>query len=363
LLKTVRKLAAGRRTLLITNKELEAQFEEAGPNFECAHFNAIEGIDRWRDVACLITIGRPLPAPDAIEHMAAALTGKPISLHSLPPKRAGGRPQSMIEQERAVRLKNGTNVTLTARVFESPEAELIRQAVTEAAIVQAVGRARGVNRSAANPVEIWMVLSDTVVPLALDAVAVFTDLEPNKIDDMIERGIVPAYSADAAKLYPDLWPTSQAARKAYSRDGLDVERNRRRSVTASYKDDGAGVAPRSVTGSYKYRFIRESHTPLIRYQPKGPGQKSRIALVDAANLAGARARIEAALGELAAFELITGEWQEEPKRPVLVWSKAGGNLAVRLGSQAESCSAQSGRRAARLRWVYGMSVWEAAPCK
>jgi len=313
LLNTVRKLAAGRRTLVITNKDLEPQFEDAGPNIETAHFNAIEGIDRWRDVDCLITIGRPLPAPDAVEQMAAALTGKPISLPLQPPKRAGGRPQTMIEQEQAVRLKNGSDVKLTARVFELPEAELIRQAVTEAAIVQAVGRARGVNRSAANPVEIWMILDDTVVPLALDAVAEFADLEPNKIDTVIERGIVPAFSADAAKLYPDLWPTSQAARKAYSRDGLDVARNRRSSVTASYKDDGTTAGARSVTGSYKYISIRESHTPLIRYQPKGPGQKSRVALVDAANLAGAWTRIEAALGELASFEVITGEQQAEPE--------------------------------------------------
>src|SRR2546429_6249782 len=87
---------------------------------------------------------------------------------------------------------SGTEMTLTARVFELPEAELIRQAVTEAAIVQAVGRARGVNRSAANPVEIWMILSDTIVPLALDSVAQFTDIEPNKIDVMIDRGLVPS---------------------------------------------------------------------------------------------------------------------------------------------------------------------------
>lgn len=338
LLKTVRKLAAGRRTLLITNKELEEQFDGAVPNMETAHFNAVEGIDRWRDVECLITIGRPLPAPDAIEHMAAALTGKPVSLRSLPPKRPGGRPQSMIDQERAVRLKNGSEVTLTARVFEQPEAELIRQAVTEAAIVQAVGRARGVNRSAANPVEIWMILSDTVVPLALDGVAEFADLEPNKIDDMIERGIVPAFSADAAKLYPDIWPTSQAARKAYSRDGLDVVRNRRRTVTASDKDDGTAARPRSVTGPYKYRFIRESHTPLIRYQPKGPGQKSRIALIDAASIGDARARIEAAFGELASFELVTGEGPAQPGLLGLVWGMPGSNFRPQSAPQSETKS-------------------------
>jgi hypothetical protein len=346
LLNTVRKLAGGRRTLVITNKELESMFEGAGPNIETAHFNAIEGIDRWRDVACLITIGRPLPAPEAVEHMAAALTGKPISLPLQPPRRAGGRPQAMIEQEQAVRLKNGADVTLTARVFELPEAELIRQAVTEAAIVQAVGRARGVNRSAANPVEVWMTLSDTVVPLALDAVVEFGDLEPNKVDIMIERGIVPAYSADAAKLYPDLWPTSQAARKAYSRDGLDVKHNRRRSVTASYKDDGTAARPRSVTGSYKYRYIRESHTPLIRYQPKGPGQKSRIALVDSSTLAGARATIEAALGELAAFELITGKEQSQPELLSLAWGLPGSNFRARSAPQSES-------RSWRIRWQAG----------
>jgi hypothetical protein len=295
--------------------------------------------------------------------MAAALTGKPIALPLQPPKRAGGRPQSMITREQSVRLKNGAEVTLTARVFELPEAELIRQAVTEAAVVQAVGRARGVNRSAVNPVEVWMILSDTVVPLALDAVVEFGDLEPNKIDIMIEHGLVPAWSADAAKLYPDLWPTSQAARKAYSRDGLDVERNRRRSVTESYKEDQAASSPRSVTGSYKYRYIRESHSPLVRYQPKGPGQKSRIALAEPSRLAGTRAQIEAALGELAAFEIIPGEEPSKPERPIVVWGVPGSNLAARSGAQSQSSATRAECRAARLRWPLAEApAWEAASC-
>ena len=41
---------------------------------------------------------------------------------------------------------------------------MIRQAVTEAAIVQAVGRARGVNRTEDCPVEVYLILDDTVVP-------------------------------------------------------------------------------------------------------------------------------------------------------------------------------------------------------
>ena len=311
LLKVVRRLAAGRRCVVITNKELTPMFDGAEPNIEVAHFNAIEGIDRWRDVDVLITIGRPLPSPKAVEDMAAALTGKPVSLPEQPPSRPGGRPQQMIVEDRAIRLKSGAEVELSCRVFELPEAELIRQAVTEAAIVQAVGRARGVNRSAANPVEVFMILHDATAPVAVDAVVQFDDLEPTKIDIMIERGLIPAWSADAAKLYPDLWSTSQAARKAYNRAGLDVERIHANGVTSPYKGTDAGGWSKSVTCPYKDILIRECHTvhSLLRFQPKGRRQRPRVALVDQARLAGAREQLEAALGQLALFEVVTGEDQ------------------------------------------------------
>ena len=80
----------------------------------------------------LITIGRPLPSPEAIERMAAAVTGNPVV--------AG----PTVEQWKPV----GPRHALRCRVYSEPEIEMIRQAVTEAAIVQAVGRARGVNRTA-----------------------------------------------------------------------------------------------------------------------------------------------------------------------------------------------------------------------
>jgi hypothetical protein len=313
LLKVVRRLATGRRCVVITYKELRPLLDGAGPNIEVAHFNAIEGIDRWRDVDVLITIGRPLPAPNAVENMAAALTGKPVSLPEYPPSRKGARPQKMIVENRAIRLKSGAEVSLPCRVFDLPEAELIRQAVTEAAIIQAVGRARGVNRSAANPVEVYMVLHDTTVPIAVDAVVQFEDLEPTKIDSMIERGLVPQWGADAAKLYPDLWPTAQAAQKAYRRAGLDAERIHARCRKSPYKGTDGGTQARCRTCPYKDIFIRRCTTPhsLLRYHPNGRGQKARVALVDQARLAEARKQLEEALGSLASFEVLTGESGED----------------------------------------------------
>jgi putative DNA primase/helicase len=313
LLTVVRRLAAGRRCVVITNKDLTQMFNGAGSNIEVAHFNAIEGIDRWRDVDVLFTVGRPLPDANAVEKMAAALTGKPVSLPEQPPSCKGGQPRKMIDQSRAIRLKSGAEVALLCRVFELPEAELIRQAVTEAAIIQAIGRARGVNRSAANPVDVYIVLDDTTLPIAVDAVVEFKDLEPTKIDIMIERGLVPAWSADAVKLYPDLWPTSQAARKEYSRAGFDVARIHATCVTSPDKADNAGARSRCVTCPYKDLFIRKCHTPhfLLRYHPNGRGQKARVALVDQARLAEARKQLEEALGSLASFEVLTGESRED----------------------------------------------------
>jgi hypothetical protein len=172
-------------------------------------------------------------------------------------------------------------------VYETPEAELVRQAVAETAVVQAMGRARGVNRTEGNPVEVFLILHDTTTPLPVDAVAEFTSIEPDAADEMIARGLVPQYGADAAKLYPDLFPTAAAARQAFRRAHLDVER---------------GMI--SVTSPYREISIRTCHTVRVRYRPQGRGQQARLALVDPAKVPDPRAVLEAVLGTLAMFETL-----------------------------------------------------------
>jgi putative DNA primase/helicase len=46
-------------------------------NAEAVHFNALSGLDRWREVAGLMVLGRTLPAPLTVEALAAALTNRP----------------------------------------------------------------------------------------------------------------------------------------------------------------------------------------------------------------------------------------------------------------------------------------------
>ena len=58
-------LIQGRRGLIVSTRTSRRTSGIAG--IETAHFSAIEGVDRWKDVEAMVIIGRPLPKSDAIE--------------------------------------------------------------------------------------------------------------------------------------------------------------------------------------------------------------------------------------------------------------------------------------------------------
>ena len=271
---TVRHLSRGRRTLVITYKRFEGDFTDI-PGVETGHFGAVEGLDCWGDVEALFVIGAPRPKTQAVERMAADISGKPV------------RCAEMFARQSAIRLKGGGRHPISEYVYADAEGEAVRRAVTEAAVVQAIGRGRGVNRTASNPLEVYVILHDTALPMEVDEVAQFSDLEPDAIDKMIGRGLVPQMPTDAARLYRDLFPTREAAKKAYQRAGLSVERGSR-----------LGTSP------YREVPIMECPHARVRYQPQGKGQVPRIALVDPVKVPDARAVLEAALGPLALFEAL-----------------------------------------------------------
>ena len=263
LVDTCRHLIQGRRGLIVTYKSIEKAF--AGiEGTETGHFNAIEGVDRWKDVDAMVTIGRPLPRSEDIEHLAAAVTGNPIV--------AG----PTIETYRPI----GPGHLLRCRAYGEPAAEMIRAAVTEAAIEQAVGRARGVIRTEANPVEIYVILNDTVVPdLPVDDVVTFQSMEPDAVDHMVMRGLVPESGTAAHKLHDDLFPSPEAARKAFERAQLDVAAGTRNRAPGGH----------SVTSSYRNISIRECHA-VARYQTLGARQRTRLVRVRSGQVSGSARR-------------------------------------------------------------------------
>jgi hypothetical protein len=287
----VRHVAQGRRGLIVTYKDIETDF--AGiENVETGHFGAVEGIDRWSNVEVAFIIGRPLPSPKAVAKLAASISGKPVEV------------SDMVERNHTIHLTDGTEHTITCRVCEDPDAEMVRQAITYAAIEQAIGRVRGINRTANNPVEVYLIIHDVVAPnIEIDEVVEFGDLEPGAIDHMIDRGLILQMPTDASKVWKDLFPSRSAAKMAYRRAGLSIRKC----------PPGPGPRVRLVTSpgiSISTRRCDQPPWAALAFQSRGRGQVPRLALVNLLKFPDPRAVLVAALGPLVKFEIVKEEGQE-----------------------------------------------------
>jgi len=274
--------------LVVTNKSiLEALRLPA--HIKQAHFNAVAGRDEWKDVGTILTVGSPVPPPDSVERIAEALSGKVIE--RIPEWYERG------DVDRLLRVEGGVQLVPTqADMHPDKIAESVRARISVGEVMQAIGRGRGVNRTADNPLEV-IVLGDVALPIPVDEFisCPLQDLTP--ADFMLSAGGVAYEDASAAALaYPNLWPSAEAAKKAFQRQ---------RSGTFSNEDITIGDCPAPR------RLVR------VSYQRAGSGQKVAFAWLDTRLNPDFRGAVERALGPLAFFELIEDE-VAAPEPPVVV---------------------------------------------
>ena len=242
------------------------------PRVEAVHFNALSGLDRWGGIGGMVVLGRTLPAPRTVELIAMALTGRVPAPN---PEDAGWwYPMT----ERRLRLADDRTVPLAMEEHADPIAEAVRWSICEGELIQAMGRGRGVNRTAATPLEIDL-LTDVVLPVAVDALVPWSDLRPTRRDLMALTGIVLENAADMAACFPELWPTREAAKKDGQRKG-----------TNDYYGD-----------LYNSRLSPSSAE--VTYRPQGAGHRSRAAHVDLSRILDPEAWLTNRLGPLASFEM------------------------------------------------------------
>ena len=117
-----RRVAPG-RVLVVTYKACEAAFERIA-GVETAHFNAIAGLDAYRDVRLLVVVGRPLPSDAALAPLAGAL------FRHLP---QGG----YVSELRGVRMRDGSSRAVRVRTHSDEKAELLRAAICDDEVLQA----------------------------------------------------------------------------------------------------------------------------------------------------------------------------------------------------------------------------------
>jgi putative DNA primase/helicase len=198
------------RVLAVCQFDVEKLLPGIGPlpgNLEVAHHNAVAGKDLWADVAAVIVVGRTAPSPAAVERMAESLTGAAI------PHITGWYPKADAVREMA----DGTFLPAETDQHPNPIAEACRWSICERELVQIIGRARGVNRTPASPVDIILMVN-TPLPVPVERLISASDLDPTPDDLMFAAGGVAFTNpTDAAATYPNLWATRNAAKHAFER--------------------------------------------------------------------------------------------------------------------------------------------------
>jgi hypothetical protein len=186
----------GHSGLVVTYQQIEERFSNLA-GVRTGHFNAISGLDSFGTVESLFVIGRPLPAHSELRPLALALTGRVI-----PDEASTGITRGAL-------MADGTGTPLQVRSYQDPDLEAVRAAITDAEIVQAIGRARGVNRTADNPVKVW-VLADVLLPLPLNRLARWPDVRLSTVQRMAARGLLLTSPSDAAAFFPTCSRTGTA---------------------------------------------------------------------------------------------------------------------------------------------------------
>jgi len=188
--------------LVVTYQSIEAAFADI-PNVEVAHFNAVAGLDIYKDVGLLISIGRPLPPSQELEALAGAYFDHV--------------PQGRYRRDQAgLRMRSGLTRGLAVLRHEDNRAETLRAAICDDELIQVVGRGRGVNRASANPLEVH-VLADVALPLVCDHLTTWDVERPDVFQQMLLNGVAVDSPADAAVLYPELFGSANEAKLAFSR--------------------------------------------------------------------------------------------------------------------------------------------------
>lgn len=180
-------------------------------NVETGHFNGMRGLDKYKDVDCLIIIGRTQAPPEQAEMRSEVLFDRV-------PERGPDWDGTYYPRRKVGICQLGHNggPPLEMEYHPDPEAEAVRWSICEAELIQIIGRGRGVNRKADNPLQIDII---GTVPLPVDVSEVLdwasAQADPFKL--MLARGIFPdcvrstkGYGNVVAAILPDLFKDSQA---------------------------------------------------------------------------------------------------------------------------------------------------------
>jgi putative DNA primase/helicase len=259
--------AGGGKWLVVVQKSVEDAIRsrhEISDFIALAHHNGVAGIDQWGDVAGLIVVGRTLPPPSAVQSIVGALTGRHVEVSNSPDGWYSAR---------NVVLRDAARNAVTVEVDEADDelAEAVRRSICEDEVHQIIGRPRGVNRTADDPVEIH-VLGNLPLGLQIDELR---EWRPLTMDERLfaDHGVWLSSAGDMAEV-------AGVGRKT-------IEKARQRMETFPYK---------------RLYYGNVSILQNVTYRRPGAGRSVQEAVFDPRAIPDIAAFLEQRLGEVEVIE-------------------------------------------------------------
>jgi hypothetical protein len=258
----------------------------SGAVLHLAHHGDITGSNAWQEVVTVIVIGRPATNRIAGERQAEVIAGRACNVvvnadDSWWPTVPAG-----------IRMADGTGRQIEKQPrHPDPLVEAVRWSTTEGAVLQAIGRPRGVWRGPDQPVRV-VVLAALALPLTVAEAPTWEEIQPDRLtvaaaEASLMGRALPLAPADIATARNDLWRTENAAK-------LDLKRAFERGQTL-IGDTHKGLTPFKTLAPARYRT----------------GLRGRWSLALVPVEAG-RAALEAIVGPVATYQAIAAEQAAQP---------------------------------------------------
>jgi hypothetical protein len=185
------------------------KFRKPSEGFTLGHFGKIRGLNTWKNAAALVIAGQLRMKPEDLDAEAEAIFA--LDPEGRTPE-VGAGVRRVVQGLRVAGQENGVPVEVTEPVCPLVRAVHNWRAMGEA--VQAIGRGRGIRRTAGNPVLVLDI--NNVVPdqtydavMSWDAFAGFGETDAV----LHARGVVPHWPADFLSLAPHVYFGRQDAKE------------------------------------------------------------------------------------------------------------------------------------------------------
>jgi putative DNA primase/helicase len=249
-----RHLAAGKAVLVICHEQIEDVFkalpearpvEDGLPQLRVLHHGDYAGDDDHGDVDVVMHIGGPFATARQIAELATARFGVPVPI---------AKP---VRVPCVALMEDGTGVQFERMGYEHPAAQFVHEGIYDTSPIQgALGRGRGINRTAETPLEIE-VFGNMPLPVPL---ASLSRWRPSREPDLLARGGTHSNARDLYRFHPDQFDSEGAAAKWRQRHPWDE---------AHLRD-----------------LLADDPRPHARvtWQPQGQGHKPRISVIPRADV-------------------------------------------------------------------------------